>query len=1288
MPTQADIRFAQAAMKLGFLTRDVAQAVLEAQKAAEDTSGGKLAFKDLALRKKALTAEQIRAVEEGMGLRGKSNEKQLGPYLVQKKIGQGGMGAVYLALDTRDNRLVALKVLVPSLTSDPIFIQRFEREARVASVIDHPKVVKCYETGQEQNFRYMALEYVEGGDVLSLLKEGPLSEPKATQIALDVAEGLAAAHAASILHRDIKPQNILIHKDGSAKLADLGLARAEDDSTITQMGMVVGTPHYMSPEQALNNKDVDMRSDIYAFGATLYHMVCGKPPFEGATAVVVLEMHLKSQIPSPKEVVPGLSDGICHIIAKCMAKKKEGRYQTTADLLEDLQRVQNGQEPASEVLDPGDSTIRMLSIKKIVEARKEKKLKGAAPGTRRRSPLAKALGVIALTLASCLGAWLLFFNSHPPVKSGHEEASPVKKPVVLDSQQKANSQRLKDLYANVLKYAQENPEQYTLIIEKLNAFESEAQGTPWVPRAQEERKKVETRLKERASQTLENIQKQMINLTSRDALAEAFRLLESFPDHLMPGLPKDKLPELRKFLEAQAIQWFQRETREAEELVKNEKFAEARALYQRVDALRFPFLLELVKLKIQEIQELESAAVEREKGNLEKEYEKIFVEVVALARDRKYELALRALDELARQDKYKPLSDRMPHDRSEIQGLKTVWDRAMAALPGMVGKPFSIKGIQGTLKEVQGGRLVFSTGEHEFSHLVQALKTKEIADLYISTPPGPGPDQELALALLWMFSDEKNSQEVARLHLNQARDKGMEIARHEEFFEWVTQLLREAEAKALFDKASQWAAKKEWKSAQSAFEELGENYSDTAFVIENSEKIDEILTQSAEMLADLPSTLKEGLVLWLSADKEITKDAGGRVSRWEDLSGKGNHAVQEQLANRPQWKVDIGGEKAALEFDGVDDWLAVPSLTGKFQAFSVIFTIYPKSRKNYNQTIGPDWGQFIFQTENLGSAYVGTHLSSRMAPGVGQSKIPPDTVALDQWQQFAFVFGQMAGSFYKNGHFLASNPMPPPDEWKGFQLGRNQENLTLHGSLKSIRIYNRALTEKEVFALAGKSFQKAPKDSEGLKVHLLKEDFRAFDPKDYFLDGNAHWDRKNRCLVLTEAKMGQRGRMFFKTPFPIQAFAASFEIRIGGGAGPQGGADGITFAFVRRYDYPGGAGETLDFGGDGYGVEFDTFINAWDPKAHHIALLQKSVTQQLSTVTIPGGLRDDRWHRVLMSFKNGRLSLKFDGKPIFSDFKILDYKPFKGFFGFTAATGGACEWHGVRNIQIKILPER
>jgi serine/threonine-protein kinase len=273
--------------------------------------------------------------------------KRLGDFRVLRKLGQGGMGQVYLAEQISLKRKVALKILRPDLAASPTAMIRFRQEAEAVAKITHANIVQVYAFGMEGGMPYMALEYVEGRNLREFLaKKGPPDLMVSLSIMRQVASALQRASEAGIIHRDIKPENILLTRKGEVKVADFGLSRCLEENekpavNLTQTGVTMGTPMYMSPEQ-VEGKEVDPRSDIYSLGVTSYHMLAGEPPFRGTTAFEVALQHVQKEPEPLGKVRPDLPEPVCSVVHKMMAKDPAKRYQTGRDLLRDLTRVRDG----------------------------------------------------------------------------------------------------------------------------------------------------------------------------------------------------------------------------------------------------------------------------------------------------------------------------------------------------------------------------------------------------------------------------------------------------------------------------------------------------------------------------------------------------------------------------------------------------------------------------------------------------------------------------------------------------------------------------------------------------------------------------------------------------------------------------------------------------------------------------------------------------------------------------------------------------------------------------------
>ena len=258
-------------------------------------------------------------------------------YEILGRIGSGGMSVVYKAKCHTLDRLVAIKVLKEEFASDENFVSKFKMEAQAAARLSHPNIVNVYDVVDEGNLHYIVMELIEGITLKSYIeKKGFLENKEAIGIAIQVAQGIAAAHEQHIIHRDIKPQNIIISRDGNVKVADFGIARAVSSETMN--ATAVGSVHYISPEQARGGY-CDERSDIYSFGITMYEMVTGRVPFEGDNTVAVALAHLETPITPPSQLNPVVSSGLEQIILKCTQKKPDRRYSSIGDVITDLRHV-------------------------------------------------------------------------------------------------------------------------------------------------------------------------------------------------------------------------------------------------------------------------------------------------------------------------------------------------------------------------------------------------------------------------------------------------------------------------------------------------------------------------------------------------------------------------------------------------------------------------------------------------------------------------------------------------------------------------------------------------------------------------------------------------------------------------------------------------------------------------------------------------------------------------------------------------------------------------------------
>jgi len=421
---ELDAQFAEAALRQGLVTKSQLEEAIKAHKTIVGL-GLKRSLSEILVEKGLMTqvqAESIRrAVESG------GEAKIVAGFELLEKLGEGGMGVVYKAKQLSLDRTVALKILPERLGRDREFVARFMREARIAARLDHVNIVRALDVGESGGVRYFAMEFVEGEDVGSMLdKKGRLSEDEAIHIIIQAARALEHAWQHQLIHRDIKPDNILVTKEGVAKVADLGLARSTDENTtrMTVTGTAMGTPHYISPEQARGEADLDIRTDIYSLGVTFFHMLAGHPPFQGSTAAVVITRRLTEDPPWIRDVVPEVSEGTALVIRKMMARDREERYANPTELLHDLELIADNKLPEIARGAPGVGAASAKSLTAPFPAASVLRAQGAPqPAARKPFPvgLVAALGGVGAVVLAGVVAAALVLSRAPAVK---EPATP------------------------------------------------------------------------------------------------------------------------------------------------------------------------------------------------------------------------------------------------------------------------------------------------------------------------------------------------------------------------------------------------------------------------------------------------------------------------------------------------------------------------------------------------------------------------------------------------------------------------------------------------------------------------------------------------------------------------------------------------------------------------------------------------------------------------------------------------------------------------------------------------
>jgi eukaryotic-like serine/threonine-protein kinase len=339
----------------GSMETEIARLVVERQLATQDevdrcrllaAQDPHRTLAEVLVGERVVTPGQVERIKRSLPVA--AQQQQIPGYRILGTLGVVAMAAVYRAVQLSLDREVAIKILPRKLSENAEYVKLFYKEGKAAAKLNHPNIVQAIDVGEANGYHYFVMEYVRGHTLYDELTAGKvLPEADALRIIIQIARALKHAHAQGLIHRDVKPKNIMVSEDGVVKLADMGLARSTADleAAKAEAGRAFGTPYYISPEQIRGEMLIDFRADIYSLGATLYHMVTGRVPFEAPTPVAVMQKHLKEPLVPPDHLNTKLSSGLGEVVEVMMAKDRNLRYASTDDLLVDLEAIASGQPP-------------------------------------------------------------------------------------------------------------------------------------------------------------------------------------------------------------------------------------------------------------------------------------------------------------------------------------------------------------------------------------------------------------------------------------------------------------------------------------------------------------------------------------------------------------------------------------------------------------------------------------------------------------------------------------------------------------------------------------------------------------------------------------------------------------------------------------------------------------------------------------------------------------------------------------------------------------------------------
>lgn len=353
-----------------------------AKQAASANLGQNKTLKEIILADQLMTEEEVMRVERAQAQltqdRERKQDLKFKGYEIISTLGEGGLGSVFKARQVSMNRLVAFKVLHNQWISDDEFRKRFVLEARIVGKLSHQNLIQVYDVGRESDYYYFSMEFVDGRTVEDLIREAPRKQMeigRAVDICIQTLRAVNYYKDFDIVHRDIKPSNIMITRTGLVKLGDFGFVKSKLDKELGYEGMVLGTPDYIAPEQAMGKEDVDYRADIYSLGASLYHMLTGRPMYDGTPSKVMLA-HTREPMPNPKRLRPGLTDDVLRVMNHMLEKDPNQRYANINNLFADLEALRESHKPRTTRYEIGKSSIlRALNIEKNRHAEMADKLK-------------------------------------------------------------------------------------------------------------------------------------------------------------------------------------------------------------------------------------------------------------------------------------------------------------------------------------------------------------------------------------------------------------------------------------------------------------------------------------------------------------------------------------------------------------------------------------------------------------------------------------------------------------------------------------------------------------------------------------------------------------------------------------------------------------------------------------------------------------------------------------------------------------------------------------------------